>query len=795
MSQTNIFRPSILTYVNSVGTRFVKVWRVESGTNVSPNKAKLNLDSTVPSPQIPLTVTRTLAGRNCLLGPLVDTTFTCVASISDSMAVACSERGDICMLDDNDSHKLVKVAQAAFGITSMAVDVEGRLVVVGGRDGLTKTVTFEELLKPRTSVISENDTAVVSNDATGGQLCALAFVHELSIAVNSRHAIVISRRNASAQIGNPATALLPPPLPAHRDVAVLGIRLMDQPNQMDNASFFTWTSAGEIIFWDMDGQNKYRLDVEIEQAPVEEDTYQNQCQIVRASTGAGFLAIGDRQGSLQILDLSTRKCEFNAKAHGSEIQDIALYEGKSNLLATCSRDRTVQLFRRLSDGSWALMQTMEEHTANVCNVAFSDDGQMLISASSDRTIQIRQLISRDINGQDVTVAIPTRVITVKASPVSMTISLTPNSGYLTISMMDRTVATYETSSGKLVFSFRATDTDGNDAVVMDALVIGKPSAITGRPTVLAGISGTDKSVRIYDANTGLLLGREWGHTAAVTDVALLETNERTALISTASDGTIMLWDMSTRATDILEQYETPNGDREQSPPKEYVPVRPPLRRVLSKAELAEFQRQSPTATPTGKTSPPNVFRRKTSRYSAASNSPRLVIPPVSSMPANHSISDDSNNLRGCPRARSRSPPSPKPQVNRRPSLAEIRGRPKSASGGSEFGTLNMATEQACRTLRAYRKKLSSVETVRAELLKDLDQELRLTAKALGEKSLKTKSISETVLDGLLDQYSERLVSIFDEKLRLNFILGTTPESVQVANKLPAETQRISDGPG
>jgi len=79
----------------------------------------------------------------------------------------------------------------------------------------------------------------------------------------------------------------------------------------------------------------------------------------------------------------------------------------------------------------------------------------------------------------------------------------------------------------------------------------------------------------------------------------------------------------------------------------------------------------------------------------------------------------------------------------------------------------MATEQACRTLRAYRKKLLSTESVKEEALKELDQELRLTAVALGEKSLKTKAITETVLTGLLDQYSERLVSMFDEKLRLS----------------------------
>ena len=92
----------------------------------------------------------------------------------------------------------------------------------------------------------------------------------------------------------------------------------------------------------------------------------------------------------------------------------------------------------------------------------------------------------------------------------------------------------------------------------------------------------------------------------------------------------------------------------------------------------------------------------------------------------------------------------------------------------------MATEQACRTLRAYRKKLLSSETVREEALKELDQELRLTAMALGEKSLKSKAISETVLTGLLDQYSARLVDLFDEKLRLGSM--DSKESLNVDGK-------------
>jgi len=260
----------------------------------------------------------------------------------------------------------------------------------------------------------------------------------------------------------------------------------------------------------------------------------------------------------------------------------------------------------------------------------------------------------------------------------------------------------------------------------------------------------------------------------VTDVAL-DTSEadRATLISTGSDGTIMIWDLSAKVPELLEPFESTN-DGDRSPPKEMMSAaRPPLRRVLSKAELSEFQRQSPASTPTGngRTSPPRqTLRRKTSKYSMSTQSPKLP-PPVPAVPPNYakSIGDESGSRRS-PRNRSRSPPpSPKSKVTRRPSMQslETRERTKSAGNLNEFGTLNMSTEQVCRTLRAYRKKLNTNETIREEVLKELDMELRLTAKALGEKTLKNKAISEKMLAGILDQYSERLVSIFEEKLRLS----------------------------
>jgi len=739
------------------------VWRVEDSRSVSPTKQKFALDGT-PQP-VPLQpILKTLAGRNVLLGPLVDATFTTIGAISEHKAIVCSEKGDVCLLDDSEGQKLLKLANVGFSITCIAIDMEARRVRIGGRNGKVKSMDLDDLLAPTTPPESPSPMSDPVTTIDGGHLCAMGYAGRSLITIDSRHSIEIS--SPGSDLADPK--MMNTPFPAHGD-AVLGVRLLSKENQLDSA-FLTWSANGTIVFWDLEGTSKASLKVEVEQSASSDDELVNQCQIVRVSQDAAFLVVGDRYGVLKIIQPSSQECIYETRAHMSDVQDIAIFESEeTTLLASCGRDRTVQLFRRVSDYCEHL-QTLDDHSASVCGIFFAEGGDKLISCSTDRTIHIRQIVKKEVDGEVVIGAVPVRIITLKASPVSMAPCLEQPISNFVVSLLDRTVATYEISSGRLISSFRATDSDGTEAVVLDALRMGVPGSAPGRPTILAGVSSTDKSVRIYDAITGSFLDREWGHTAAVTDVALLEPSdsEQKILISTGSDGTIMIWDLSPRPPEL----DPMDVARESSPPKENTSARPALRRVLSRAELADFQRASPVSTPTTRgNSPPRAVRRKTSRYGLSAQSP-TILPPMPSNSKHFSSTSDESSTRGkgSPRNRSRSPPSsPKSKDMRRPSLASLsdsRGRTKSNGNFSEFGSLNMATEQACRTLRAYRKKLLSSESVKSEVLRELDQELRLTAIALGEKSLKTKAISETVLTGLLDQYSERLVSMFDEKLKL-----------------------------
>jgi WD40 repeat protein len=405
----------------------------------------------------------------------VEATFTTIAAISEHKAIVCSEKGHVCLLDDSEGQKLVKLANTGFPITCIAIDLQARRVRIGGRNGNIKIMNLDDLLSPGAppeSPIPTDENVSTSSDT--GHLCAMGYAARNLITINSKHLIEIS--NANSDLEEPDSEIAP--FPAHGD-AVLGVRLLTPENEM-NAAFLTWSADGTIVFWDLDGRSKGSLNAEVEQWSSGEEDPINQCLIVRPSKNAKFLVTGDRYGVLRVIDSTSKKCAFETRAHSSDIQDIALFETEdTNLIASCGRDRTVQLFRWLSD-QWVLIQTLDDHSASVCGMFFAENGEKLISCSTDRTIHIRQIVKKDVGGQDVVAAVPVKIITLKASPVSMAACSGDQAGSFMVSLLDRTVATYEISSGRLVSSFKGTDSEGADAVVLDALVMGAPSPIPSK---------------------------------------------------------------------------------------------------------------------------------------------------------------------------------------------------------------------------------------------------------------------------------------------------------------------------
>lgn len=469
----------------------------------------------------------------------------------------------------------------------------------------------------------------------------------------------------------------------------------------------------------------------------------------------------------RIIDCKMGTVLFSFKAHASEITSIAIHEDSNTFIACASRDRTVQVFT-CTDRNWDLMQTLDEHVGAVNGVAFSHNGKKLVSSSSDRSLVVRELLSREEENGTICAFMMLRAIMLKASPVSMAWDADQEDA-LFVSTIDRQVHRFDTNNGQCLTNFRACDTDGGDAVVLSSLVH-IPRGLN--MPLIAGVSSTDKSIRIYD-DTGVLLARDWGHTEGVSDIALVKTagadNEKPSektLVTVAVDGTIFIWGLAmqssnrqdlSKSIDLLGPSTPTNTD--------LLANKPPLRRVFSQSELARFQRASEEAeqTPTGSRSP--KLRKKVSKFSLTPT-PKLEPSPVASS-SREGRAGGWQGYGSSRRNKNRSPSPPSPrngQARRRRASVETRSRNKAPQ--SEFGSIASSTESLCRTLRAYRKRLAnSTDSMGSELARDIERELAATARAIGER-VKTKEFDETIMVKLLDQYSERLVNMLDERIAL-----------------------------
>ncbi|KAI0806380.1 WD40-repeat-containing domain protein [Xylaria sp. FL0064] len=750
----------------TLGVRHVKVWRIDEAQVTSPVKQKFigDINSTTQAQ-------KTLPGRNVLLGNMIEATFSCAAAIDDTKAVICSETGDVCLLDDlGKQTKLTHLLESGFVTT--CVTVRNGLVYIGGKSGNLVTFDLESLLKG-----SATCPQMTSEASTSVGVLALGFIKDNLVTIDSRHSIDIWNQDHIPE--TPRTEPVSTPIPGCGEAA-MGIGGLSQSNVTD-AQFYTWAQSGYVVLWSTDGTIKSTFQVPLDEACFgEEPELVNQMVTLRATTDGKFFIAGDKLGFVKVIDYVTKECVSSMKAHASDCQFITVYEDKSNLLiASCGRDRTAQLFHRLGNGEFEHFQTLE-FAARVSQVLIPSTDKV-ITCSLDRTVQIHDLVTKE-GDPDVMAAIPSRTISLKASPTSMTMG--PDGKTLFVSQVDRSVHMFDVDGGRFAKSFKCLDESGADPVNLDSLTT-RP-ATEKEPAFLLGLSNTDKSIRMYDTQ-GHFLAREWGHTEAIHGVALVEEDDTNRkVVSVGCDGTIMIWEID------LQDRGWGSASRDASPAKDpNTPInQPTLRRVLSKTELAEFQRPSSAAS--GRRSPPRTLSKRRSLFLGNCLSPTALRTPVAGQPSSPPavIAEDTPSRRpsGTP---SGSPPvSPKSRVKRRPSAQTLNStKTKTKSNGSlrSFGSLNMSTEQTCRTLRAYRKKLASTDPISQEILAELDQELRLTAVALGDRATRSKAMSDTMLSGLLDQYSERLVSLLDEKLRLGTYRRPSDQDTDCTDKRPGSS--------
>jgi WD40 repeat protein len=754
----------------TVGTRCVRIWGIsEIPKTPSPTKKpRYRPSESQPSSPGPIP----LAGRNVLLGSMVDCTFTCVVATDSKSFVIGTDTGYVCLVDTSQQLLELKVLKKLdLAVSSIAYAAERNQLVIGTSRG-TQWENLDELVKLPQQSATKSTRLKASRQSIRRSLGLLQDTAKSVVAVGTLAEQTITLDNDGCleiEHSAPCEPLQPTPTFAAHKSVILGVQTL--PKSANRGDFFTYSKNAEIKFWNVDGTLLGQEFLALDSPDSGDENCENELGRMRyLSARDSFVAV-DRFGVLQLLRNRDWEVLNRIRAHSAEITCIDVLESIS-LVATGSRDRTLQLFQ-VTDEAFSLLQTCDEHVGSVTQVLFVQDGQKLLSCSTDRSLVIRERVLRESGVLDSVAYINTKVLSLKSSPVSMAMIA---EDALAISTMDRCIVKVNVSEGILLDSAKTGDPESNDTVSLNSLICApRIDGADDTQQMLVGFCSVDKSIRVYNEKTASLLVRESGHTEGVSDIALLgqaavSTSEvGCTLVSTGLDGTIMIWNVVKTSAMSL----TPGLPQDQATPVEAVEANiskpallPPMRKVLSKIEIADLTRASGQSSPSSPRSlSPVRLKRKTSRLalttsieevgqtspkthqttakllqspgSIGADTQRPPSPPARPKLKRHrsrpDLGKEASEAKGSPvRERSPSPlglpvlpvtakqrqPANNSRLRRAPSVpADLHSYSNTASPSrrlstsaqgstSEFGSLAMATDQCARMLRIYKKKLA-----------------------------------------------------------------------------------------
>lgn len=777
----------------TVGTRSIRVWSVRDAAKQSPSRRpRYRPSETPPSSPGPAP----LPGRSVLLGAMVDCTFTCVVSIDESNVVMGTETGHICLVDVAQNVLELKILKKIdMAVSSVAFVPAQRRLLVGTSRGVQRE-DFDALCASETAISMKSLRQKAPRLSIRRSLGLLNETETSVVAIGTLSGDVITLDNNGSlqiqKIGPAEQNETSPTFAAHKSV-ILGVQTL--PESAGRGNFFTYSKNGEIKFWNSHGVLLKEEYLALDPTENEDGGCENEVTQMRYLSSHDYFVAADRFGVLKLIKNHDWETEHATRAHSAEVTSIDILDSAS-LVATCSRDRMTQLFR-LEGGVFELLQTMDDHVGSVSQVLFVKEGDKLLSCSTDRSLVIRERVLQEDGGSRPLAYLTTKVLSLKASPVSMTM-VAENT--LAVSTLDRCVTKVDVLAGGLLESSKIGDPETDDKVFLNSLICTPATDGSDAQKLLIGYSSMDKAIRVYSEKQMSLLVRESAHTEGVSDLALLEQSahpvpgSQCMIVSTGLDGTIMLWNITKMAGALL----TPGISQDQSiglglglvseeaeVTKKGPASLPPMRKVLSKIEIADLTRAVGRSSPSSPRSlSPIRLKRKTSRLALATSiedvqetpskipdplpatakspipaggepqrSPSPVGRGVSRLKSQRSATDLGRDIEGKRTALERSPsPPPVPlpstpkhrqkannaRLRRAPSVpsdlrshAAAQGRRPSMSQASEFGSLAMATDQASRMLKIYRKKLvNSKDTVD---LNDLAAEVSRLLKAINER--------------------------------------------------------------
>ena len=286
--------------VISIGTRHVKVWRLERASSPSPSIKRLDLDAhsmTIPGSPSP----KTFSGRNCLLGPLINATFSHAIALSDCKAVLCTISGDLCLLDDTErTQRLEIITKFDFCIICITFDPKTKLLWVAGEGNILKSIEIDEASACIASLITSAPYCPIpdlpSELGRISDIMAIGVVCNGLVIVDSDRAISILQVQETG--GRSTLIRINKRLPAHES-AVLGARSLLPKAIPHSPDFLTFCAKGNVLFWTLNGTCIGSLKIALDQIIGGGNTISNELKALKPDSMNDCLVTGDKIGVLR----------------------------------------------------------------------------------------------------------------------------------------------------------------------------------------------------------------------------------------------------------------------------------------------------------------------------------------------------------------------------------------------------------------------------------------------------------------------------------------------------------------
>ena len=294
----------------------------------------------------------------------------------------------------------------------------------------------------------------------------------------------------------------------------------------------------------------------------------NGLRCVAARPDGKELVVGDGCGNVRVFDLGSRTERLRLAAHDAEVLSVAYgpnacaddsavrtsasspdstgfpfvdtAEAPEQRLVSSGRDGLVHVYDASlnSDGSpgvYRLEDTVDDHDAAVTGAVIAGLGSecKLVTTGADRKVIFRNLapLSRVKKSQASKGTKASKAFASETMPRGVVhgVALDARGKTCVTAGADGRLRLWSIANGKTTRAYPCADEGAGEALRVDADPHGR----------FAAVSHADKTVRVYDVKSGVLVGRCVGHGTAVTALAFMNCGSR--LVTGGADGTVCVW--------------------------------------------------------------------------------------------------------------------------------------------------------------------------------------------------------------------------------------------------------------